>query len=84
MSTKVGLADLIVLGAAFAVLIGVVVVPTASGAATVAAHAPSRHHRMTAPDYGFAPDRAPNPDSGYDWGNPDRGPYPQECGGGSC
>jgi hypothetical protein len=85
MSTKVDLADLIALAAAFAVLVAVVVVPTASGAVTVASHAPSRyHHRNTAPAYGFAPDRAPIPDSGYDWGNPDRGPYPQACGGGSC
>jgi hypothetical protein len=33
---------------------------------------------IAAPAYGFSPERVP--DSGYDWGNPDQGPYPLRRG----
>lgn len=81
MSTKVGLSELTVLAAALAMLVAVMAVPTESHAATRAA---SHRHRVTTLPYIYGHERNPVPDSGYDWGNPDRGPYPQECGGGSC
>jgi hypothetical protein len=69
MSAKVSLAEFIVLATVFALLVAVIVAPTASDAATLPSHA-VHLHRITEPTYGFAPDRAPIPDSGYDGGNP--------------
>jgi hypothetical protein len=84
MSTEVSLTEIIALAVAMFMLVAVIAAPTAGDAATYQPHAhrSAAHHRIAAPAYGFAPERVP--DSGYDWGNPDRGPYPQECGGGSC
>jgi hypothetical protein len=83
MSAKVSLAEFVVLATVFALLVAVIAVPTASDAAAFRSY-PVHHHRIGEPAYGFAPERAPIPDSGYDWGNPDRGPYPQPCNGASC
>jgi hypothetical protein len=87
MSSDVSLAELIALAIVMIMLVAVIAAPTASIAATLQPHAygsTSHHHRITASAYGFAPERNRIPGSGYGWGNPDRGPWPQECGGGSC
>jgi hypothetical protein len=74
MSTEVSLRELIVLATAMLMLVAIIAAPTAADAATYQPHthrSAAHHHRIAAPAFGFAPERVP--DSGYDWGNPDRG-----------
>ncbi len=67
-----------------AIVAGALAIPVAADAASSAPHANRsaghRHHGA----YGYAPEPDTAQDRGFPWPNPDRGPYPQDGGGGSC